>query len=75
MNVVCPGAVDTPLLQKAFPGGSGPQGTLGSLIAAHPIGRLGQPDEIATAVSYLASDEASFVVGATLVVDGGYTVP
>ena len=75
VNVVSPGAVDTPLLRQAFPGGVGPQGTLDDLIAAHPIGRLGRPDEIAAAVAYLASDEASFAVGATLVVDGGYTLP
>lgn len=75
VNVVCPGAVDTPLLQDAFPEGIGPQGTIGDLIAAHPIGRLGRPDEIASAVAYLASDEATFAVGATLVIDGGYTLP
>ena len=75
VNVVCPGAVDTPLLRSAFPGGVSPQGTLAELVAAHPIGRLGTPEEIAGAVSWLASDDATFVVGATLVVDGGYTLP
>ena len=75
VNVVCPGAVDTPLLRSAFPGGVSPQGTLEELVAAHPVGRLGSADEIAGAVSYLASDDASFAVGAALVVDGGYTLP
>jgi NAD(P)-dependent dehydrogenase (short-subunit alcohol dehydrogenase family) len=75
VNVVCPGAVDTPLLRKAFPGGVGPQGTLDDLIGAHPAGRLGTPEEIAGAVAWLASDDASFAVGAALVVDGGYTLP
>jgi NAD(P)-dependent dehydrogenase (short-subunit alcohol dehydrogenase family) len=75
VNVVCPGAVDTPLLRTAFPDGVGPQGTLDELIGAHPIGRLGTPEEIAGAVSWLASDDASFAVGAALVVDGGYTLP
>jgi NAD(P)-dependent dehydrogenase (short-subunit alcohol dehydrogenase family) len=75
VNVVCPGAVDTPLLRSAFPGGVSPQGTLDDLIGAHPIGRLGTADEIAAAVSWLASDDASFAVGAALVVDGGYILP
>ena len=75
VNVVCPGAVDTPLLRTAFPDGVSPQGTLDELVGAHPIGRLGTPEEVAGAVSWLASDDASFAVGAALVVDGGYTLP
>jgi NAD(P)-dependent dehydrogenase (short-subunit alcohol dehydrogenase family) len=74
VNAVCPGGVDTPLLQRAFPDGRGPQGTLDDLVAAHPIGRLGRPEEIAAAIRFLVSPEASFVVGAGLVVDGGYTL-
>jgi len=75
VNAVCPGAVDTPLLRRAFPGGRSPQGTLQELTAAHPIGRLGRPEEIASAIAFLASDEATFVVGEALVVDGGYVLP
>jgi NAD(P)-dependent dehydrogenase (short-subunit alcohol dehydrogenase family) len=75
VNVVCPGAVDTPLLRSAFPDGISPQGTLDELVGAHPIGRLGTPEEIAGAVSWLASGDASFAVGTALVVDGGYTLP
>jgi meso-butanediol dehydrogenase / (S,S)-butanediol dehydrogenase / diacetyl reductase len=56
------------------PGGRGPQGTLADLVAAHPIGRLGEPEEIAAAIRFLVSAEASFVVGAALVADGGYTL-
>ena len=41
--------------------------------ALHPLGHMGEPDDIAWAVVYLASDEAKFVTGAELVVDGGYT--
>ena len=74
VNAVCPGGVDTPLLQRAFPDGRGPQGTLDDLIGAHPVGRLGRPEEIAAAIRFLVSAEASFVVGAGLVVDGGYTL-
>jgi NAD(P)-dependent dehydrogenase (short-subunit alcohol dehydrogenase family) len=74
VNAVCPGGIDTPLLQRAFPDGRGPQGTLDDLVAAHPIGRLGRPEEVAAAIRFLVSAEASFVVGAGLVVDGGYTL-
>src|SRR5581483_3812883 len=75
VNAVCPGGTDTPLLRGAFPGGRGPQGTLDDLVAAHPLGRLARPEEIAAAIRFLASPDASFVVGAALVVDGGYTLP
>jgi 3(or 17)beta-hydroxysteroid dehydrogenase len=43
------------------------------LIAKHPIGRLGEADDIAKGVSFLASDECSFMTGSELVIDGGYT--
>ena len=43
------------------------------LAAMHPVGRIGQPDEIARAVLYLTSDDASFITGQTLAVDGGFT--
>ena len=41
--------------------------------AQHPIGRLGQPEDIAAGIAYLASDDASFVTGTSLIIDGGYT--
>jgi NAD(P)-dependent dehydrogenase (short-subunit alcohol dehydrogenase family) len=72
VNALCPGAVETPLLLRQFQGQAGPQGTLADLAALHPLGRLGQPAEIAAAALFLASDEASFVTGSALVVDGGY---
>jgi NAD(P)-dependent dehydrogenase (short-subunit alcohol dehydrogenase family) len=74
VNCVCPGGTDTPLLRRAFPDGIGPQGSLDDLVAAHPIGRLARPEEIADAIVYLASPKASFAVGAALVVDGGYVL-
>ncbi|CAM4248760.1 short-chain dehydrogenase [Bacillus manliponensis] len=67
VNAVCPGYVDTPLLNDVN------NETINKLITAHPIGRLGRPDEIAKAVLFLASDDSSFMVGANLLVDGGYT--
>jgi NAD(P)-dependent dehydrogenase (short-subunit alcohol dehydrogenase family) len=72
VNALCPGAVVTPLLLNQFAGQEGPQGSLSDLVALHPLGRLGQPEEIAAAALFLASDEASFVTGSALVVDGGY---
>jgi NAD(P)-dependent dehydrogenase (short-subunit alcohol dehydrogenase family) len=75
VNSVCPGGTETPLLMRAFPEGLGPQGSLEDLVRAHPIGRLAQPEEIAAAILFLASEEASFVVGAALVADGGYVLP
>lgn len=72
VNALCPGAVETPLLLRQFASGIGPQGTLAELAALHPLGRIGRPEEIAAAALFLASDEASFVTGSALVVDGGY---
>lgn len=66
VNSIGPGYVDTPLL-KDLPGDM-----RRALIALHPIGRLGRDEEVANAVLFLGSDEASFVTGAYLLVDGGY---
>ena len=75
VNSVCPGGTDTPLLRRAFPGGTGPQGSLDELARTHPIGRLARAEEIANAIVFLASPDASFAVGAVFVVDGGYVLP
>ncbi|MGE6258341.1 SDR family NAD(P)-dependent oxidoreductase [Heyndrickxia sporothermodurans] len=67
INAVCPGYIDTPLLAEVDPLKKE------YLASLHPQGRLGRPEEIAKAVLFLASDDASFVNGTTLLVDGGYT--
>jgi NAD(P)-dependent dehydrogenase (short-subunit alcohol dehydrogenase family) len=68
VNAVCPGVIDTPMVERAF--GENKD----DLAETKPIGRLGQPEEIASAVFFLCSEEASFVHGHPLVIDGGYVV-
>lgn len=67
VNAVCPGYIDTPLLDQLD------ENMKNHLISLHPIGRLGKSEEVANAILFLASDDASFVTGANLLVDGGYT--
>ena len=71
VNAVCPGTVLTPMVEAA----TQVPGLEEQLVALHPIGRIGTPDEIAQAVLWLCSDGASFVLGHALAVDGGYVVP
>lgn len=72
-NAVCPGVVDTPLVRSDF-GAGGDWERVSERIAEHnPLGRLGRPTDVANCVVFLASDEAAFVTGHGLVVDGGYS--
>lgn len=78
VNAVCPGPIDTPMYQ-AFLGSQNDPAKAAELIARSitpvPMRRMGKPIEVAHAALWLASDDASFVTGAALPVDGGYTVP
>jgi len=67
VNAVSPGYIETPMLEGID------EGTKKHLTSLHPIGRMGKPEEVAKAVTFLASDDASFITGANLLVDGGYT--
>jgi NAD(P)-dependent dehydrogenase (short-subunit alcohol dehydrogenase family) len=71
VNAVSPGVTDTAGLDELFGGGAQAQGTRDYLAGLIPAGRVGQPDEIAKAVLFLASDDASFINGVELFVDGG----
>ena len=72
VNAVCPGFIDTPLLRAVFVGPEMAE-MLAKIREAHQLGRLGRASEIANAVLFLASDEASFITGQALAVDGGFT--
>lgn len=74
-NAICPGTVHTPFvegyLERHFPANK--DEVRKELDARQPLGRMGRPEEIASAALYLASDEAAFVTGSMLVIDGGWT--
>ena len=70
VNAVCPGIIDTPMMERFTEGK--PEGRK-RVIAQEPVGRMGKPEEIAAAVLWLCSDEAAFVIGHAMVIDGGQT--
>jgi NAD(P)-dependent dehydrogenase (short-subunit alcohol dehydrogenase family) len=72
VNCICPGGITTPLLEDII-NAEGMELYRDTLTDRHVLGRLGAPEEIAAAASFLASDDASFVTGHALVVDGGFT--
>jgi NAD(P)-dependent dehydrogenase (short-subunit alcohol dehydrogenase family) len=71
VNVVAPGMIDTKMIERLT---GGTDDGYADVIAQEPIGRLGKPEEIASAVLWLTSDDGGFAVGHTLVVDGGQTI-
>lgn len=68
VNAVCPGVIMTPLIAATVD-----DAAMSKFVALHPMGRIGTVDEVARAICFLASDEASFITGSSLMVDGGYT--
>lgn len=73
VNAVAPGAIDTPFLTRFVDAQDDPAAMAEAIRASHPLGRWAEPDEVARAILYLASDEARFVTGTVLTIDGGYT--
>ncbi len=69
INAVCPGAIRTPMIDRVV---SEQPEMRATIDAAHPIGRIGEPDEIASAVVWLCSDAASFILGHAMPIDGGW---
>ena len=73
VNALCPGATETRLYHEWLGSQADAEKAKSDLAAKHPLGRIGQPEEMAKAALYLASEDASFVTGHALLVDGGYT--
>ncbi len=72
-NAICPGRVETPFVTARLAEYADPQKARQEMAASQAIGRMGQPDEIAAAALYLASDESRFVTGSSFIIDGGFS--
>lgn len=70
-NCYCPGAIDTPMVQKYYEAAPDKEAIMAVMTGAHLIRRLGKPEEIAKLACFLASDDSSFITGAAYVIDGG----
>lgn len=73
-NAICPGTIDTPSLADRIAAQGDAEKVRAAFVARQPMGRLGQPNEIAAMALYLASDESGFVTGQTFVIDGGWSI-
>jgi meso-butanediol dehydrogenase/(S,S)-butanediol dehydrogenase/diacetyl reductase len=74
VNCVCPGTTDTPALNERMQALPDPEAARAAFIARQPMGRLGKDEEIAQAMLFAASDEAAFMTGSVIVIDGGATL-
>lgn len=72
VNCICPGRVETPFVRSRLAEYDDPETYLAHTAQTHPLGRMAQPEEIANAALYLASDASSYTTGSAMVVDGGY---
>ena len=72
-NAVCPGWIMTQMAEDGFALAKDPERAMSDALARHPVGRFGKPEDIANIISWLASDESSYVSGTCMTVDGGMT--
>jgi 2-keto-3-deoxy-L-fuconate dehydrogenase len=73
-NAICPGTVHSPSLEQRLAAQGDYETAKAQFIARQPMGRIGEPDEIAALVAYLASDDSAYTTGQTHVIDGGWTI-
>lgn len=73
VNAICPGFISTPMVAGFFERSGNAEGARAAAEEMHPLGTLGEPDDIAYGILYFASDEARFITGAILPIDGGFT--
>lgn len=71
VNAVCPGFILTPNLQGYFDGQADPEAAKRGAAGAAPLGRMGTPEDVAAGISFLSSDDAAFITGTSLLIDGG----
>ena len=74
INAISPGFIDTPSSRRYFAAQPNPESARRAAEAKQPVLRLGQPEEIAAIATFLASEEAKFIIGANIVADGGVTI-
>ena len=73
VNAVCPGVIDTPMNERNLMRASGPAAMRRSWFEITPLGKLGTSEDVAKAILFLASDDAGFITGQHIIVDGGLT--
>ncbi len=74
VNCVCPGSIDTAMIQTLFGSANDAEAMREAVVAKHPIGRLARADEVAAVIAFLASDDASFLTGLAIPVDGARSI-
>ena len=73
VNCICPGPIETPMARRNRAMAGDPEAVLRSRLARIPLARIGSPEEMANVAAFLCSDEASFITGASILADGGWT--
>ncbi len=74
VNCVCPGSIDTEMIRTLFQSANDAEAMREAVVAKHPIGRLARADEVAAVIAFLASDDASFLTGLAIPVDGARSI-